>query len=180
MARIALEFEPAESESCTPRINSLVFGKIVSSTFFGAAPTDLLSNLGSRATNAPNPSLSYTATNVLFNYNNRETWTRLTGKCATCRAVATRAIQARACWMRTSRERVAPTTPAGRRARNVVCDDGQLSRCCSTCPCPAEGYSCQPLIHVSVSRTNTVHLSLAVGPTKTTISLAVPLKSAST
>jgi len=64
-ARVCLEFAPVSAETAPPKVNS-ISGKITAATFFSAAPTDLLPNLGSRSVFTANPALSYTITSRLF------------------------------------------------------------------------------------------------------------------
>ncbi|KZZ94154.1 arrestin [Moelleriella libera RCEF 2490] len=67
VVRINLRFAAISADNTPPRINSMS-AKLATHTFFGAAPTDLMPNLGSRATYTPNPSLSYTTNNNLFTH----------------------------------------------------------------------------------------------------------------
>lgn len=65
-ARINLEFVPDSADTAPPKINS-VSAKLLSTTFFGAAPVNYLPNLGPRTAYHGNPCLNYTTTNNLFN-----------------------------------------------------------------------------------------------------------------
>ncbi|KAG6031694.1 hypothetical protein E4U41_007475 [Claviceps citrina] len=171
VARISFEFAPSSADCRPPRINA-VAGKVTSSTFFGAAPTDWLPNLGSRSIYAPNPSLSYNATTNLFH---------------------TKTV-----------ERLEWQTPnvSGRRDSGYsslgVADEDQSE---ADCACAAKNSSKTrpirqnavveipfniplsnrkmflPTFHSClISRTYTLHLHLSVGPTNTTMSLAIPLQ----
>lgn len=65
-ARVSLEFAPATADAQPPKINS-VAGKLISTTFFGSAPTDTLPNLGPKTTYSHNQVLTYAVTTNLFN-----------------------------------------------------------------------------------------------------------------
>ncbi len=65
-AHINLEFVPDSVDTAPPKINS-VSAKLLSTTFFGAAPVNYLPNLGPRTAYHSNPCLNYTTTNNLFN-----------------------------------------------------------------------------------------------------------------
>ncbi|KAM0667956.1 hypothetical protein MY8738_007293 [Beauveria namnaoensis] len=66
VAHIKLEFVPDSVDTAPPKINS-VSGKLLSTTFFGAAPVNYLPNLGPRTAYHSNPCLNYTTTSNLFN-----------------------------------------------------------------------------------------------------------------
>ena len=73
-ARISLEFAPSTADAAPPKINS-VTGKLISTTFFGSAPTDTLPNLGPKTTYSHNQVLTYSATTNLFNTRpNKVSW----------------------------------------------------------------------------------------------------------
>jgi hypothetical protein len=65
-AHVGLEFHPDSFDTAPPKINS-VTGKLVSTTFFGAAPVDHFPNLGPRTAYHRTPCLNYTTTSSLFN-----------------------------------------------------------------------------------------------------------------
>jgi hypothetical protein len=64
-AHVGIDFLPDSPETAPPKINS-VSGKLVSTTFFGAAPVDHLPNLGPRTAYHSTPCLNYTTTSNLF------------------------------------------------------------------------------------------------------------------
>ncbi|KAL6860440.1 hypothetical protein ACO1O0_004468 [Amphichorda felina] len=73
-ARISLEFAPSTADAAPPKINS-VTGKLVSTTFFGSAPSDTLPNLGPKTSYSHNQVLTYSATTNLFNTRpNKVSW----------------------------------------------------------------------------------------------------------
>ncbi|KAJ6789652.1 hypothetical protein PWT90_05591 [Aphanocladium album] len=65
-AHINLEFVPDSVDTAPPKINS-VSAKLLSTTFFGAAPVNYLPNLGPRTAYHGNPCLNYTTTSSIFN-----------------------------------------------------------------------------------------------------------------
>ncbi|OAA37430.1 arrestin [Metarhizium rileyi] len=170
VARVSLEFSPMSAETTPPKINS-VSGKIISSTFFGAAPTDLLPNLGSRATYTANPSLSYTVSNNLFNNKTVEkvNWQM--------RNVSGRRDSG-----------YSSLGYADEEQSETDCSDDDAKKG-KTCPIrrnaildipfsiPMTKRIFLPTFHSClISRTYTLHLSLSVGPTNTAMSLAIPLQ----
>lgn len=64
-ATVHLVYTPDSVETAPPKVNS-VTGKLVATTYFGAAPTNRLPNLGSRNFADSSPSLTYITTNSLF------------------------------------------------------------------------------------------------------------------
>lgn len=64
-AKVNLEFAPAAADAAPPKINSIT-GKLISTTFFGSAPSDALPNLGPKTTYSHNQVLTYSATTNLF------------------------------------------------------------------------------------------------------------------
>ncbi|KID90804.1 arrestin [Metarhizium guizhouense ARSEF 977] len=170
VARISLEFAPTSTESVPPKINS-ISGKIVSSTFFGAAPSDLLPNLGSRATYTANPSLSYTVSNNIFNNKPVE----------------------KVAWQvhNVSGRRDSGYSSLGNadeEQSEMECSD-DASKTSKKCPIrhnavvdipfsiPMTKKLFLPTFHSClISRTYTLHLNLSVGATNTTMSLAIPLQ----
>lgn len=171
VARINLEFAPSSGDTAPPKINS-VSGKLISSTFFGAAPTDLLPNLGSRATYTANPSLSYTATNNVFN-----------NKTAEKLAWQMRNVSGR----RDSGYSSLGNADEDQSETDNSDDTGKKSK-----KCPVRHNAVMeipfnipmsnrkvflPTFHSClISRTYTLHLNLSVGPTNTAMSLAIPLQ----
>lgn len=169
--RIALEFAPTGADVAPPKINS-ISGKITAATFFGAAPTDLLPNLGSRATYTANPSLSYTATNNLFNNKPSEK------------------LQ----WQmrNVSGRRDSGYSSLGADEDASETDNSDDQRKASSKKCPLRHSTTLeipfnipqsnrkiflPTFHSClISRTYTLHLSLSVGPTNTAMTLAIPLQ----
>ncbi|KAG5981261.1 hypothetical protein E4U55_003134 [Claviceps digitariae] len=172
VARIDLEFSPSSADCGPPKINS-VSGKITSSTFFGAAPTDLLPNLGSRSVYTPNPSLSYSVTTSLFNNS--------------------KAVEKLKWQMRN----VSGRRDSGYSSLGITDEDQSEAECPhaakksrKTCPI-RHNTAVEIPIHIPlsnrklflptfhsclISRTYTLNLNLSVGPTNTTMSLAIPLQ----
>lgn len=174
-ARVCLEFAPVSAETAPPKVNS-ISGKITAATFFSAAPTDLLPNLGSRSVFTANPALSYTITSRLFsNPIDKVAWQRqnFSGR----------------------RDSGYSDLGVGKNGFRTSCSQshsriGGKSMGSKTCPIrdtavlevpfsiPMSNrklylptfYSCL------ISRTYTLHLNLSVGPTNSTMSLAIPLQ----
>lgn len=74
-ARINLDFAPASNDATPPKINS-VTRKLISTTFFGSAPSDTLPNLGPKTTYSHNQVLTYSATtNLMNNRVDKVNWT---------------------------------------------------------------------------------------------------------
>lgn len=65
-AHINLEFVPDSVDTAPPKINS-VSAKLLSTTYFGAAPVNYMPNLGPRTAYRSNPCLNYTTTTSLSN-----------------------------------------------------------------------------------------------------------------
>ncbi|OAA68831.1 arrestin [Cordyceps fumosorosea ARSEF 2679] len=65
-AHIDLEFVPDSVDTAPPKINS-ISAKLLSTTFFGAAPVNYMPNLGPRTAYHGNPCLNYTTTNNILN-----------------------------------------------------------------------------------------------------------------
>lgn len=173
-ARVELQFAPTSAETAPPKINS-ISGKITAATFFGAAPTDLLPNLGSRAAYTANPSLSYTTTNTLFsNPIDRVGWQQ----------------------RNTSGRRDSGYSSLGveEDASETDCSEsrGRVGKSKNSKKCPIRHSAVVevpfsipmtnrkiflPTFHSClISRTYTLHLSLSVGPTNAAMTLAVPLQ----
>ncbi|EGX93370.1 arrestin [Cordyceps militaris CM01] len=66
-AHIRLEFVPDSVDTAPPKINS-VSAKMLSTTFFGAAPVNYMPNLGPRTAYHGNPCLNYVTTNPVFSH----------------------------------------------------------------------------------------------------------------
>ncbi|KHN97945.1 arrestin [Metarhizium album ARSEF 1941] len=170
VVRMNLEFAPTSTDFFPPKINS-VSGKLVSSTFFGAAPSGLLPNLGSRATYTANPSLSYTVSNNIFNNKSVE----------------------KLVWRvhNVSRRRDSGYSSFGNadeEQSETECSDDALKKG-KRCPIrhsavmdvpfsiPITKKIFLPTFHSClISRTYTLHLSMSVGVANTTMSLAIPLQ----
>lgn len=173
-ARVSFEFAPSSVETPPPKITS-VSGKLTSATFFGAAPTDLLPNLGSRSVYTANPSLSYTTTSVLFS----EPIGKLAWK--------QRSLSGR-------RDSGYSSLGVEEDASETDCDGrdrtGGKSKGSKKCPIKHTAlleipFSIPktnrkiflPTFHSClISRTYTLHLNLSVGPGNTALTLAVPLQ----
>lgn len=174
-ARITFGFAPTSAEMAPPKINS-VSGKITAATFFGAAPTDLLPNLGSRSAYTANPSLSYTTTNSLFSKSiDKLAWQQ-------------RNVSGR-------RDSGYSSFGTGEDASDTDCSEGRGragGKGKSSKKCPIQHTAVLeipfsipmsnrklflPTFHSClISRTYTLHLSVSFGPTNTTMSLAIPLQ----
>ncbi|KAM4064652.1 arrestin [Hirsutella rhossiliensis] len=173
-ARVTLEFAPSSVDNPPPKITS-VSGKLTSATFFGAAPTDLLPNLGSRSVYTANPSLSYTTTSVLFS-----------------QSIGKMAWQQRNTFGR--RDSGYSSLGVEEEASETDCDGrgraGGKSKGSKKCPIQHTAlleipFSIPktnrklflPTFHSClISRTYTLYLNLSVGPGNTAITLAVPLQ----
>ncbi|KAK2595928.1 hypothetical protein QQS21_006523 [Conoideocrella luteorostrata] len=172
VARIGLEFAPTSAETTPPKINS-VSGKIISSTFFGAAPTDLLPNMGSRSTYTPNPSLSYTATNTLFNNKSMEKieWQM--------RNVSGRRDSGYSSLGVTDEDQsetdcVDDTTK--KKSKDCAVRQNAVVEIPITIPMSNKKIFLPTFHSCLISRAYTLHVNLSVGPMNTTMSLAIPLQ----
>ncbi|GAB0137325.1 hypothetical protein EsDP_00005596 [Epichloe bromicola] len=174
VARIDLEFAPSSADCAPPKINS-VSGKITSYTFFGAAPTDLLPNLGSRAIYTPNPSLSYTATTSLFNYNNNKATDKLEWQ---MRNVSGRRDSGYSSLGITDEDQSENDFSVAAKKPGKTCPIRQNAVIQIPFDIPLSNKKIfLPTFHSClISRTYTLHLNLSVGPTNTTMSLAIPLQ----
>lgn len=171
-ARICLDFAPVSAEMAPPKVKS-ISGKITAATFFGAIPTDLLPNLGSRSTT--DSAMSYTTTSYLFsNPIDTVAWQQhnLTGRRDS--AYANLGVG------EDGFEPVSPKSHGRGRGKSKVfknCPARELavleipfsitSNCKLYLP---TFYSCL------IARVYTLRLKLHVGPTNSTISLAIPLQ----
>jgi hypothetical protein len=171
VVRVNLEFEPTSTDSVPPKVNS-VSGKIVTSTFFGAAPTDLLPNLGSRAAYTANPSLSYTVNNNVFN-----------NKTAEKLAWRMRNVSGR----RDSGYSSLGNAEEDQSETDLSDNVAQKSKKCAirhnavldipfSIPMSNKKIFLPTFHSCLISRTYTLHLNLSVGPTNTAMSLAIPLQ----
>ncbi|ODA76716.1 hypothetical protein RJ55_07987 [Drechmeria coniospora] len=172
IARVSLDFAPSSSGTPPPKINSMS-GKIMTATFFGAAPTDLLPNLGSRSAYTANPSLSYATTHSLFNLSpDQVTWQE--------RSISTRRDSGY------SSLGVDEDASENNYARGRDRKRKWAKKCTIRHSAILEVPFSIPLTNLKlflptfhsclISRTYTLHLNLSVGPTNTTISLAIPLQ----
>ncbi|KAJ6444316.1 arrestin [Purpureocillium lavendulum] len=173
-ARVDLHFAPTSAETAPPKINS-ISGKITAATFFGAAPTDLLPNLGSRATYTANPSLSYTTTNTLFSHPvDKLTWEQRNTSGRRDSGYSSLGVEEDASETdcsegrgRTGRNKSSKKCPIRHSAVLEVPFDIPMTNRKIFLP---TFHSCL------ISRTYTLHLSLSVGPTNAAMTLAVPLQ----
>ncbi|OAQ71285.1 arrestin [Pochonia chlamydosporia 170] len=170
IARINLEFAPTATETAPPKINS-VSGKIVTSTFFGAAPTDLLPNLGSRATYTANPSLSYTVSNNVFN---NKTVEKLAWQ---MRNVSGRRDSGYSSLGNADEDQSETDSSDDATKKSKSCPIRHNATLDVPFSIPMSKKVFLPSFHSClISRTYTLHLNLSVGPTNTALSLAIPLQ----
>ncbi|KAG5985761.1 hypothetical protein E4U54_005818 [Claviceps lovelessii] len=172
VARIDLEFAPSSPDCGPPKVNS-ISGRITSSTFFGAAPTDLLPNLGSRSAYTPNPSLSYSVTTNLFN--NSKTAEKLKWQ---MRNVTGRRDSGYSSLGVTDEDQSEADCPNAAKKSRKTCPIRHNAAVEIPLHIPLSNKKFfLPTFHSClISRTYTLHLHLSVGPTNTAMSLAVPLQ----
>ncbi|KAK3182373.1 hypothetical protein K4F52_006376 [Lecanicillium sp. MT-2017a] len=166
-AHVGLEFFPDSADTTPPKINS-VSGKLVSTTFFGAAPADHLPNLGPRTSYHSTPCLNYMTTTSLFNSSvDKVSW---------------------------NQEKVpAPRRDSGYSSSHmddVVMENADAQAKKNASPfkhttkleIPFTVKNCNrkfflPTFHSClISRTYSLQLTLSVGPTNTTFTLSLPLQ----
>ncbi|RDA95222.1 hypothetical protein CP533_1839 [Ophiocordyceps camponoti-saundersi (nom. inval.)] len=164
--RIAFEFFPASSHHTPPKL-SFATGKLTSATFFGAAPTDLLPNLGSRSVYTANPSLSYTTTTGLFSHclvgmtwHQRDTTGRRDSGYSSL----------------SFDENGYDSDGSEGRAGGCRNRYSSLVEIPFTIPMSNRKLFLPTFHSCLISRTYTLHVSLSVGATNATINLAVPLQ----
>ncbi|RDA86773.1 hypothetical protein CP532_6345 [Ophiocordyceps camponoti-leonardi (nom. inval.)] len=170
VVRLALEFHPASLHHAPPKV-SFVSGKLTSATFFGAAPTDLLPNLGSRSVYTANPSLSYTTTTSLFSRS-------LVGMAWHQRSTAGRRDSG---YSSLSVDEDASETDCsdardGRRAERCPIRHSSLVEIPFTIPMSNRKLFLPTFHSCLISRTYTLHVSLSVGPANAAVNLAIPLQ----
>ncbi|KAG5972390.1 hypothetical protein E4U58_006600 [Claviceps cyperi] len=172
VARIAFQFTPSSTDCGPPKINS-VSGKMTSFTFFGAAPTDLLPNLGSRSTYTPNPSLSYSATTSLFN--NDKMVEKLPWQ---LRKVFARRDSGYSSLGIIDEDQSEADCPRAAKKSRKLCPIRHEAVVEIPFNIPLSNKKIfLPTFHSClISRTYTLHLNVSVGPTNTTMSLAIPLQ----
>ncbi|PHH86523.1 hypothetical protein CDD83_10110 [Cordyceps sp. RAO-2017] len=175
MARIDLDFAPSSVDQAPPKITS-VAAKLTSATFFGAAPTDLLPNLGSRSVYTANPSLSYTTTSALFSESvGKLAWQQRNTTGRRDSGYSSLGID----------EYVSETDCSDRRARTAA--KRKRGKKCPirhtttleipfTIPTTNRKLFLPTFHSCLISRTYTLHLSLSAGPANTALTLAIPLQ----
>ena len=173
IVRVSLEFEPVSAVMAPPKINSMS-GKLTAVTFFGAAPADLLPNLGSRSVFTANPALSYTTTSPLFsNSVNEVAWQQhnFSGQRDSEYSIVGEDVHETDC----------------PESRGCIGGNGKGSKKCPVrhsamlevplaIPTSSRRLYLPTFYSCLVSRTYTLRLHLSVGPTNTTLSLAIPLQ----
>ena len=166
-ARIALEFAPTSPDAPPPKINS-VTAKITAATFFGAAPTDLLPNLGSRATYTANPSLSYTSTNTIFANKpiDKVTWHSRTVSPRRDSGYSSLGVD----------EDASESDGAGKPSKKCLVRHNAILEMPIVIPHSNRKLFLPTFHSCLISRTYTLQLTLSVGPTNTAVSLAIPLQ----
>lgn len=164
-ARVNLEFTPDSVETAPPKVNS-VNAKLVATTFFGAAPADHLPNLGPRTSYRSNPCLNYITTNNLFTLSlDKVAW---------------------------KQEKVsAARRDSGYSSSHMDLDSSETEAVDKTASPIKHTTSLDvpftinntnkkfflPSFHSClISRAYTLQLTLSVGPTNTTVSLAIPVQ----
>ncbi|UKZ73518.1 hypothetical protein TrVFT333_001165 [Trichoderma virens FT-333] len=178
--RINLEYAPSSAETAPPKINS-VTGKLVSTTFFSAVPVDHLPNLGSRTNCESTPCLNYTTTHSLF--------TLPVESVSWMQQDASSRLRRDSGYSSTVVDGDASDTDASERRRRQNSKEKsskkpKLSTVRHTTdieiPFTVSNSNRKlflPSFHSClISRSYTLQLILCVGPTKTAISLAVPLQ----
>ncbi|KAG5913723.1 hypothetical protein E4U61_006571 [Claviceps capensis] len=172
VARIAFQFTPSSADCGPPKINS-VSGKISSFTFFGAAPTDLLPNLGSRSTYTSHPSLSYSATTSLFN--NDRTVEKLPWE---LRDLSARRDSGYSSLDITDEDQSeADCSRAAKKSRkSCLIRHEAVVEVPFNIPLSNKKIFLPTFYSCLISRTYTLHLNVSAGPTNTTMSLAIPLQ----
>ncbi|KAG6007636.1 hypothetical protein E4U21_005717 [Claviceps maximensis] len=172
VARIDLEFAPSSADCGPPKINS-VSGKITSSTFFGATPTDLLPNLGRRSVYAPHHSLSYSVTTCLFN--NSKILEKMKWQ---MRNVSGRRDSGYSSFGVTDEDQSEADSPHAAKNSSKVCPirHNTVLEIPIHIPLSNKKFFLPTFHSCLISRTYILHLSLSVGPTNTSMSLAIPLQ----
>ncbi|PNY28619.1 Uncharacterized protein TCAP_01455 [Tolypocladium capitatum] len=174
-ARIGLRFAPNSDETAPPKINS-VSGKITAATFFGAAPTDLLPNLGSRSAYTANPSLSYTTTSSLFSKPiGKLAWRQRNvsdGPCCGC----SESLGIEEDASETDCSEGHGGGGRGQSSNERLVEHATVLAIPFSIPTSNRRLFLPTFHSCLISRTYTLHLSLSLGPTNTGMSLAIPLQ----
>lgn len=182
MVPLRLDFFPTSAETAPPKINS-VSAKLTAATFFGAAPADLLPNLGRRSAYTANPSLSYTATNSLFSRPVESvSWQRRSSSGRRDSGYSSLGIDEDGSETDASdggRPHAAGTNATTRtKPSSKRCHVRHSAVLEVPFSIPTSNRKLfLPTFHSClISRTYTLHLHLSVGPTNAAMSLAVPLQ----
>ncbi|POR39084.1 Uncharacterized protein TPAR_00706 [Tolypocladium paradoxum] len=174
-ARISLGFVPTSTETAPPKINS-VSGKITAATFFGAAPSDLLPNLGSRSAYTANPSLSYTTTNSLFSKSIEQlAWKQRSVFGRRDSGYSSLGVEEDASETDCSEGR-GRTGGKGKSSKKYPIEHTAVIEIPFSIPTSNRKLFLPTFHSCLISRTYTLHLSLSFGPTNTALSLAIPLQ----
>ncbi|KND87920.1 hypothetical protein TOPH_07515 [Tolypocladium ophioglossoides CBS 100239] len=174
-ARITLRFASTSAETVPPKINS-VSGKITASTFFGAAPTDLLPNLGSRSAYTANPSLSYTTTTALFSKSiDKLAWQQRNVSSRRDSGYSSLGVEEDASETDCSEGR-GRTGGKGKSSKAYPMEHTTVLKIPFSIPTSSRKLFLPTFHSCLISRTYTLHLSLSFGPTNTAMSLAIPLQ----
>ncbi|KAF4587318.1 arrestin [Ophiocordyceps camponoti-floridani] len=176
-ARINLEFLPTSCDQPPPKVSS-VSGKLTSATFFGAAPTDLLPNLGSRSVYTANPSLSYTTTTTLFcDAHPSPIWHQRNTSGRRDSGYSSFGVDEDASDTDRSNGHIRGLAGARvRRSRRCPIRHSAVIEIPFTVPMSNRKIFLPTFHSCLISRTYTLHISLSVGPANTTFNLAVPLQ----
>ncbi|PFH60950.1 hypothetical protein XA68_18525 [Ophiocordyceps unilateralis] len=173
--RISLEFIPTSSDQAPPKISS-VTGKLTSATFFGAAPTDLLPNLGSRSVYTANPSLSYTTTTALFSESHpTPAWYQRNISGRRDSGYSSLGVDEDASDTDCSVDR-GRAGGRNRRSRRCPIRHSALLELPFTIPISNRKLFLPTFHSCLISRTYTLHISMSIGPANTTMNLALPLQ----
>lgn len=174
-ARVKLEFAPTSVDAAPPKINS-ISAKLTAATFFGAAPTDLLPNLGSRSAYTANPSLSYTTTNSLFSHPlDKVSWQprNLSGRRDSGYSSLGMDEDASETDCSEGRGRGRGN---GKRGKRCPIQLSAVLEIPFSIPLSNRKLFLPTFHSCLISRTYTLHLSLSAGPTNAAMTLAVPLQ----
>ncbi|PHH64602.1 hypothetical protein CDD81_4213 [Ophiocordyceps australis] len=169
--RVSFDFAPVSTETAPPKIAS-VSGKLTSATFFGAAPTDLLPNLGSRSAYTANPSLSYTSSSNLFSMPVEEIkWKQRNVYGRRDSGYSSLGVDEDASETDSSVE-------ARKKKESKTCPIRHVAEIQIPFKIPLTNRKLfLPTFHSClISRTYTLHLNISAGPANTSLSLAVPLQ----
>ncbi|KJZ78024.1 hypothetical protein HIM_02661 [Hirsutella minnesotensis 3608] len=172
--RLSLEFEPSSMDTAPPKVTS-VCGKLTSATFFGAAPTDLLPNLGSRSVYTANPSLSYTTTSNLFSQTvGKVTWQPRNPSGRRDSGYSSLGIEEDA--SETDGEARARAGSKTKKAKRCPIQHVAVLEIPFSIPMTNRKLFLPTFHSCLISRTYTLHLNVSVGPGNTTFALAIPLQ----